>query len=375
MSFISSSDLKHLLNPFSGEACVSLYQATHCSFPDSMQDQIQFKNLLKVLEAKLIDHLKGREIRSILKAFSEFESDDEFWRNRTQGFAMFYHNGHIHRFDMPRAMPNLVIVSDSFHLKPIFRILQTADRFNILTLDRYHSEVFEATRDSITPLHLKDMPQFRKERDSGARTRVGEQHMSGSGHAVMVIHEVDDQLQDAQFFQEVDHFVERNLSSQTNLPLVLVALPEHQGTFRKISKNPHLLQQGVSTGPASLTISELRDHAYCVIKIHQHALIQAQLDDVESAKAQEKGSTDLSEISRAAVAGRVATLLIDADRTIPGKIDPATGEIHTTDFDQSKADDILDDLMEIVFRASGKISILPSDLMPINTGVAAIYRY
>ena len=261
MSFISSSDLKHLLNPFSGEACVSLYQATHCSFPDSMQDQIQFKNLLKVLEAKLIDHLKGREIRSILKAFSEFESDDEFWRNRTQGFAMFYHNGHIHRFDMPRAMPNLVIVSDSFHLKPIFRILQTADRFNILTLDRYHSEVFEATRDSITPLHLKDMPQFRKERDSGARTRVGEQHMSGSGHAVMVIHEVDDQLQDAQFFQEVDHFVERNLSSQTNLPLVLVALPEHQGTFRKISKNPHLLQQGVSTGPASLTISELRDHA------------------------------------------------------------------------------------------------------------------
>ena len=375
MSFISSSDLKHLLNPFSGEACVSLYQATHCSFPNSMQDQIQFKNLLKVLEAKLIDHLKGREIRSILKAFSEFESDDEFWRNRTQGFAMFYHNGHIHRFDMPRAMPNLVIVSDSFHLKPIFRILQTADRFNILTLDRYHSEVFEATRDSITPLHLKDMPQFRKERDSGARTRVGEQHMSGSGHAVMVIHEVDDQLQDAQFFQEVDHFVERNLSSQTNLPLVLVALPEHQGTFRKISKNPHLLQQGVSTGPASLTISELRDHAYCVIKIHQHALIQAQLDDVESAKAQEKGSTDLSEISRAAVAGRVATLLIDADRTIPGKIDPATGEIHTTDFDQSKSDDILDDLMEIVFRASGKISILPSDLMPINTGVAAIYRY
>ena len=375
MSFISSSDLKHLLNPFSGEACVSLYQATHCSFPDSMQDQIQFKNLLKVLEAKLIDHLKGREIRSILKAFSEFESDDEFWRNRTQGFAMFYHNGHIHRFDMPRAMPNLVIVSDSFHLKPIFRILQTADRFNILTLDRYHSEVFEATRDALTPLHLKDMPQFRKERDSGARTRVGEQHMSGSGHAVMVIHEVDDQLQDAQFFQEVDHFVERNLSSQTNLPLVLVALPEHQGTFRKISKNPHLLQQGVSTGPASLTISELRDHAYCVIKIHQHALIQAQLDDVESAKAQEKGSTDLSEISRAAVAGRVATLLIDADRTIPGKIDPATGEIHTTDFDQSKSDDILDDLMEIVFRASGKISILPSDLMPINTGVAAIYRY
>ena len=116
-------------------------------------------------------------------------------------------------------------------------------------------------------------------------------------------------------------------------------------------------------------------HAYCVIKIHQHALIQAQLDDVESAKAQEKGSTDLSEISRAAVAGRVATLLIDADRTIPGKIDPATGEIHTTDFDQSKSDDILDDLMEIVFRASGKISILPSDLMPINTGVAAIYRY
>ena len=190
--------------------------------------------------------MKGREYKPIVQAFADFQENQEFWRHRTPGLAMFYHGGHLHTFEVPRAVPNQVIVADSFHLKPIFRVLQTTDRFNILTLDRNTAHAFEANRDSIMPVNLSDMPIHKKEHDKGARTRVGEQHMSGFGRSVIAIHDVDEKAEDSGFFHEVDRFVEENLSKQTHLPLVLVAVSEHQGTFRKVAKNHLLLADGVT---------------------------------------------------------------------------------------------------------------------------------
>jgi hypothetical protein len=288
---------------------------------------------------------------------------------------MFYHGGHLHTFEVPRAVPNQVIVADSFHLKPIFRVLQTTDRFNILTLDRNTAHAFEANRDSIMPVTLSDMPIHKKEHDKGARTRVGEQHMSGFGRSVIAIHDVDEKAEDSGFFHEVDRFVEENLSKQTHLPLVLVAVSEHQGTFRKVAKNHLLLADGVTTGPSSLDLKELRDKAFAVVEKHQHALIRKQIDDVEAGMAHEKASTDLSDIARAAVAGRVGTLLVDADLIIPGRMDASTGEITHSELSHPEVDDVLDDLLETVFKADGTIYVLPKELMPLDSGVAAIYRF
>ncbi len=375
MSFITSNDLKHLLTPVEGDVCVSLYQATHMTYPDTEKDPIQFKDLLKKLEIELSAHMKGREYKPILQAFADFQENQEFWRHRTPGLAMFYHGGHLHTFEVPRAVPNQVIVADSFHLKPIFRVLQTTDRFNILTLDRNTAHAFEANRDSIMPVNLSDMPIHKKEHDKGARTRVGEQHMSGFGRSVIAIHDVDEKAEDSGFFHEVDRFVEENLSKQTHLPLVLVAVSEHQGTFRKVAKNHLLLADGVTTGPSSLDLKELRDKAFAVVEKHQHAFIRKQIDAVEAGRAHEKASTDLSDIARAAVAGRVGTLLVDADLIIPGRMDASTGEITHSELSHPEVDDVLDDLLEAVFKADGTIYVLPKELMPLDSGVAALYRF
>lgn len=343
--------------------------------PDAMQDPIRFKDQLKQLEADLAAHMKGRDYKPILEAFQQFQADEKFWRYRTPGLAMFYHGGHLHVFDVPRPVPNRVIVADSFHLKPIFRVLQTTDRFNILTLDRNTAHLFEANRDSILPLTIADLPTHKKEHDTGARTRVGEQHFSGFGRATVTIHDVDEKAEDAGFFHQVDQFVDSHLSKRTHLPLVLVAVSEHQGTFRKHSKNHLLLADGVATSPSALDARQLRDKAFAVIEQHQHAFVKHQLEQVESAKAHQKGSTDLSDIARAAVAGRVGTLLVDADRVIPGRIDATTGEITKDALSKPEVDDVLDDLLETVFKAEGTIYVLPKALMPVDSGVAAIYRF
>jgi hypothetical protein len=375
MSFITAADLKHLLNPGAGEKCVSLYQTTFMVHPEAEQNPIQYKVLLKQLETELAAHFKGRDYKPVLEAFAPYVENPMFWRYRTPGLAMFWHAGHLHVFDVPRPVPNTVVVADSFHLKPIFRVLQTTDRYNVLTLERNQALLFEANRDAIIPISLADMPTHPKEHDTGARTRVAEQHFSGFGRAVVSIHDTDEKSDDAAYFHQVDQFVDTNLSKRTHLPLVLVALSEHQGTFRKHAKNPLLLPEGVSTSPTHMEPAELREKTFAVMEKYQHEFVRKQLDNVEAAKAHGKGATDLADIAVAAVAGRVGTLLVDADKKIPGFINPSTGIIEKENLAHPEIDDVLDDLMELVFRTEGTVLVLPHDLMPVDSGVAAVYRF
>jgi len=62
------------------------------------------------------------------------------------------------------------------------------------------------------------------------------------------------------------------------------------------------------------------------------------------AAANAQGSEALDAIAKAAIEGRIATLLIEADRLIPGRIDVAGNRITSCELDNPEVDDVLDDL-------------------------------
>ena len=99
------------------------------------------------------------------------------------------------------------------------------------------------------------------------------------------------------------------------------------------------------------------------------------LDTIHAAAARNAGSLDLADIARAAQQGRVATLLIDADRHVAGQLDPATGAISLAPAPNPAIADLLDDVGEVVLRAGGEVVVVPSARMPSDSGVAAAYRY
>jgi stalled ribosome rescue protein Dom34 len=88
-----------------------------------------------------------------------------------------------------------------------------------------------------------------------------------------------------------------------------------------------------------------------------------------------QGSFDLAAASKAAAAGRVETLLLDADRQIPGRMDAVSGEIIPGKLHDAETDDLLDDLGERVLATGGEVVVVPSERMPTRTGLAAIYRF
>jgi hypothetical protein len=173
----------------------------------------------------------------------------------------------------------------------------------------------------------------------------------------------------------VDRAVFQHCSRPSGLPLVLAALPEHHHLFREVSHNPQLVAEGIRVNPGALAVGELRDRAWQVMKPHHDARLAALGDEFAPARARALGSADVEQVAAAAWAGKVATLLIAADRRIAGRLDGETGQVRHDGLSHPQVDDLLDDLGALVVKMGGNVLAIPEERMPSRTGLAAIYRY
>ena len=177
------------------------------------------------------------------------------------------------------------------------------------------------------------------------------------------------------FFRVVDRAVLEHHSRPSGLPLVLAALPEYHHLFHQVSHNPFLMAEGIDIHPDALPVYALRDRVWRVIEPQYLARLAGLVEMFGGARSEGLGTDDLAQVAEAAVAGRIAMLLIEADRQVPGRLDTATGRIAFDDLTHPKVDDLLDDLGELVLKRGGQIVIVPAERMPTRTGVAAMYRF
>jgi hypothetical protein len=84
---------------------------------------------------------------------------------------------------------------------------------------------------------------------------------------------------------------------------------------------------------------------------------------------------NVDEVAQAAHIGRVGTLLLAAERELPGKLDASDGRPCPAEASHPDVDDMLDDLAEKVLLQKGSVFVVPAGCMPSDTGLAAIYRY
>ena len=74
-------------------------------------------------------------------------------------------------------------------------------------------------------------------------------------------------------------------------------------------------------------------------------------------------------------AGRVGTLIVDGNRHIPGVLHRASGMIESATRFDPRAEDVLDELAEMVLKMDGQVYVLEHEQMPTEMGIAAVFRY
>lgn len=361
--------------------CLSLYQPTHRQHPDNTQDPIRFRNLVKKLEESLRQKYPKREIKPLLQPFEALAEDRDFWNHTADGLAVLGAPGLFRVYRLQRPVAELVVVADSFHTKPLMRITQSADRYQILGLSRDAFKVFEGNRDALDETLPGEGVLVTADELLGkdAGSREGAHRTYGpAGDAAWHGTDVKQDAADRdteQFFRAVDRAVLQHWSQPSGMRLILAALPEHHHRFRAISSNPFLMKDALDVHPDAVSLDALRERAWQLVQPHYLERLAGLVDAFGAAAAKGQGADGLGEIARAAIDGRIATLLIEADRLIPGTIDVAGGTIVPGDLADPDVDDALDDLGERVLKAGGEVVIVPAERMPTQSGAAAIYRF
>ena len=372
------------LASFKERPCLSLYQPTHRRHPENQQDPIRFSHLVKALETSLPQELTAKAKKALLDSFHALAEDREFWNHTQDGLAVLSAAGLFRVFLLQQPVAELAFVADSFHIKPLRQRLQSTERYQVLALSLHKVQLFEGDRHALDPVTLAvGVPQTAVAElvDGHTGPPISVSFDGGSDAGDTGVNQGrsgknDDVAGDTErFFRAVDRAVLDQHSRPSGLPLLLAALPEHHHRFREISHNPFLMASGLMVDPHGLTHGTLIQRAWDVVAPQQQALQAVLTDAYAAAAARGLGSENLSQVAHAAVAGRVATLLIEAERQVAGRIDASTGRIDAADLGNPRVDDVLDDLGTLVENMGGEVHVLPADRMPCSTGVAASFRH
>jgi hypothetical protein len=364
--------------------CLSLYQPTHRHRPENQQDLIRFRNLVKELETSLRQEYPAAETRLLLEPFQALAHDHDFWAHTLDGLAVLGGPSLFRVFRLQRPVAELAIVADSFHTMPLRRFLQSVGRYQILGLSLSKIQLFEGNHDALDEIDpAPGVPRTITEAlgDELTEPDLTVASYGGIGQGSMPMRhshggKQDEGQTDAErFFRAIDRAVLEHHSRPSGLPLILAALPEHHDLFHRVSHNPFLMAEGLTINPDVLPIDELRERAWQVVEPQYQARLAILADEFAVARSKGLGSDDLAEVAQAAAAGRVATLLIESDRHIAGRLDGATGRVEVADLSHPQVDDLLDDLGELVEKMGGRVLVIPAERMPGRTGLAATYRY
>ncbi|MFO0877785.1 MAG: hypothetical protein U0840_10565 [Gemmataceae bacterium] len=360
--------------------CISLFQPTHRHAADHQQDRIVLRNLIREAEQQLRQKFPGQSPGPLLEPLQALVEDSFFWQHALDGLAILRNETRFDVYQLPRVLRSLVVVTNSYHVKPLVRYLQSADRYQVLALTRDRAWLAEGNRYGLELIDLQDMPATLSAA-LGDQVTEPQRAARSSGAGGTPLHYGQGSRKDEiendtlRFFRAIDREVFERFSQPSGLPLVLVGLPEQQGHFRPLSQNPHLLPDGVPINPDARSLEELGREVWKVIEPMYLARLDRLCNDFHTAQAHAKGSADLADVARAVAAGRVGTLLVEAFRHLPGRLDRATGAIEVGDPASPESGDLLDDVAEEVLRHGGEVVVVPKERMPTTTGLVATYRF
>lgn len=391
----STAELRRLLRA-PRPPCVSLYMPLHGTPAEAAADALRYRKLLRQAERALRLRWSLTELRPVLAQFAALLEEGGGWnggltRLGGAGLAAFASRDGSRVFRLAQAPQELVYVGEHFHLKPLLRVLQSEERYQVLTLTLERAQLYEGTRETLDVLDMSPVPASLTDALGTELTepylKVTRSYGGGAAGPAPMFHGQHDRKEERnldreRFFRIIDHGIHEHFSKRSRLPLVLVGLAENAAHFRLLSRNPLLLAEGVAVDPGALTAEQLHEATWRVVAPHFDSRVRRLVSEYQEARAHGRGSDRAEEVAAALAEGRVGTLLVEADRRIPGRLDPVRGRISLDPGAASGGsaaaaaeEDVLDDLAEAVLRTRGEVVIAPREQMPTDRGLAAIYRF
>ncbi|MBD3179016.1 MAG: hypothetical protein GF417_05130, partial [Candidatus Latescibacteria bacterium] len=276
MNILTRDNIKQLVEREKG-ICSSIYLPTFRAGNNIDQNKIAFKNLLRKTEKDLKEAgLRRDRIASLLDQPGQLMVNPSFWKNQSDGLAVFISGEGFSYHRCPLKFEPLAVTGSRFHLKPLLPMLSNDGRFYLLALTLGGLQLFQGTHYSVSELKLEQVPQSLQETmkyddperqiqyHSGVSSPGGKTKYKPTFHGQGVAGDRD-RKQSLQFFQQVDRGIHALLGGESS-PLVLAG-PDHLlPLYRKVNSYPHLIDQAITGNPGDRSMEELHGEAWELVR-------------------------------------------------------------------------------------------------------------
>ncbi|HLU32122.1 MAG TPA: hypothetical protein VK088_10195 [Acidimicrobiia bacterium] len=376
MDLITTADLQRLIE--GGEApLTSIYLPMQRKGPETRQNPLVLKSALK----QVGDELENREMRrpdieAYLKPAATLLDDSSFWQHQEDGLALFLDREGMHSYRLPESFEELVMVGESFHLKPLLPVLSAEQEFYVLALSHNQVRLLRGTRWQVSELELEDVPTSLAEalwyRDPEPRLHS---HATSRGATALTFHghglgeeSSDEELK--QFFRQVDGGV-RGLITDPRAPVVLAGVGYLHPIYRSIS-DLEVMEKGIEGNPDEIPAGTLHEKAWDIVSSRQQDHLAEAQEKVAGADDDYAART-VDAVVTAAAQGRIETLFVPARSQAWGRFDPETFEVVTGDGEG--AVDLYDVAAVRTWSTGGDVFVVEQDDIPGEGEIAAVLRY
>jgi hypothetical protein len=381
---ISEKQLRELYNTHD-DNCISVFIPTFRAGEDvdNRGGQLRLKNLLKEVKDVLKDRKKKeREIKELLDPAYQLIDDVHFWRNQSDGLAIFLHHGRMKYYTVPVHFEEYTCVADHFYILPLIPMFNDDGTFFMLALSLKHVRLYECSRHAIAEIVIADdVPQRLEDavgydfEDKSLQFRSGQ-----GGEAGAMFHGQgegkDDKKQEIEkFFRAVDDGIMKILNKE-EAPLILACIDHYYPAFKEITAYKYLYHEHISGNPDDEDPLLLHEKAWMMIGDHFKRQRRERIQKMRELADDLRTSSRLSEIVPASVDGRVDTLFIRKGSDRYGQYDPE--ERAVIENGQTKAGHVSLFNMAAVstLKKNGRVYLSEEGEMPLKfSDINALMRY
>jgi hypothetical protein len=372
------------LTTASNPTCISIYAPMEHLGVETQQNQIRLSNLLRQVEEKWVAlGLRGQDVRDLLQPIHELDNDD-FWRHQSDGLAIFLSPNFFRYYCLPITFPELTVVADRFHIKPLLELMSGDGTFYVLALSQNQVRLFQGTRYHIHEIELTDVPtnmaaalqyddpEKRLQLHTGSsKGNRGDRTAIFHGHGGGSEEHKDDLLH---YLREVNNGLESFLKNQ-QAPLILAGVDYLWPIYHEVNTYSHLLPDGISGNTETLPLEELHTQAWQIAQPYFDLAKESTISHYQELQSSEQTANTIEKVVPAAYFERVETLFIPIGENVWGVFDPEKNSLQIHSQREVGDEDLLDLAALHTLSNGGTVYAVEQEDIPEHQAIAAVLRY
>lgn len=353
--------LKKLKDIYS-ESCITLVLNTSRTRPDNEKDSITLKNLCKQAEDRLLADENRIDAENLVKRIQELASQIDHSQN-LESLILFVNQDIAEYTRLPIKVVERVVIDHTFATRDLVRSLHQEANYFVLLLSQQKVRLIEAFNDKVVQEYGDNFPI-----ENTQFYTTNKLESSNASRQTNLI---------AEFFNRVDKEVNK-VRKENTLPIIICSEQSSYHQYLKIADQKQgILDSFLNKNRLDSKAHHIVKDAWEIVKEHLIENNNARKQELLDSKNSGKYLSDVNDIHKAILEGRVKTLFIEEGLFQPGIMQKNTIKFVSEKERSQKAvtDDIYDELIEINMNFGGDTVFLQKEDLSDFNGFMAITRY